>query len=498
MSNVSKAAVSSQPLVPLQRLLSIGGIGQLHQQMTIGTLPDDVLLKIFKIFVDTTYSYYTASEKWCTLVHVCRRWRDLAFTSPRHLNLQLLCGPPRRSVEEMLDIWPELSIFIHDFGCPSSEAKDNVAAALRLNHRVFGIRLDRTSDFTWETFAPLMQHSFPALTHLWVQPYLLQRIAISRSFLGGSAPSLRDLRLVSVIFLALPELLLSSTNLVVLTVHWYNHIPPSGYISPQAMVTGLSALTQLESLSLTFSSPHSFPDRAIRIPPPHTHALLPALTYIHFQGDPEYMEDLVAQIDAPSLESMVITLFHQEVIEVSELAKFVRRTDKLSLLDRAAVVFQRDSIFVTLSQEELEREIGPKTLLLSPARPESDSRLSYLVLFCASLLPTLFPFECLEIIIFEPYHDTWKDTMDDPDAQWLKLLHLFNTVKDLRLCEAVAPSVAQALRGVPGERVLEVLPALEIVFISEMEPFGPVKEAISEFADARQLSSHPVSIHDWE
>jgi hypothetical protein len=45
---------------------------------------------------------------------------------------------------------------------------------------------------------------------------------------------------------------------------------------------------------------------------------------------------------------------------------------------------------------------------------------------------------------------------------------------------------------------MEVLPALENVFISGLEPFGPVKEAISEFADARQLSGYPVSICDWE
>jgi hypothetical protein len=44
------------------------------------------------------------------------------------------------------------------------------------------------------------------------------------------------------------------------------------------------------------------------------------------------------------------------------------------------------------------------------------------------------------------------------------------------------------------ERVTEVLPALGIVFMTDLMPFGPVKEAISEFADARRLSGRPVSI----
>ena len=243
------------------------------------------------------YSCYPASEKWHTLIHVCQRWRNLVFTSPRHLNLQLLCEPPKRSVEEMLYIWPELPIYIQDFDHPTKKAGDIVTAALKLNHRVTRIRLERTSGSKWETFAPLMEHPFPVLTYLWVQPFFPIENTISRSFLGGSAPSLQHLVLIGVPFLALPELLLSTTSLVRL---WYDDIPRSGYILPQAMATGLSALTRLESLSLTFPSPHSLQDRPIRITHTHTRILFPALSYLRFRGSVEYMEDLVTQIDAPS------------------------------------------------------------------------------------------------------------------------------------------------------------------------------------------------------
>jgi len=58
--------------------------------------------------------------------------------------------------------------------------------------------------------------------------------------------------------------------------------------------------------------------------------------------------------------------------------------------------------------------------------------------------------------------------------------------------------VAQALRELPVERVTEVLPALENVFIVGLEHLEHVKEAISEFADARQLSGHPVFIGDLD
>ena len=45
---------------------------------------------------------------------------------------------------------------------------------------------------------------------------------------------------------------------------------------------------------------------------------------------------------------------------------------------------------------------------------------------------------------------------------------------------------------------MEVLPTLENVFISSDELLGPVKEVLSEFADARQLAGHPLCIDGWE
>ena len=116
-------------------------VDQLVQQVTIGILPDDVLLKLFKLFVDAKELYQTESDTADvrhTLVHVCQRWRYLAFSPPRHLDLQLLCKIPWRSVNEMLDIWPQLPIYIYAMGYLVIE-KESIAA-LRLNHRVSGIR----------------------------------------------------------------------------------------------------------------------------------------------------------------------------------------------------------------------------------------------------------------------------------------------------------------------------------------------------------------------
>jgi hypothetical protein len=275
-----------------------------------------------------------------------------------------------------------------------------------------------TSDLTWETFAPLIERPFPALKYLWVQPRLSIKNEIPRSFLGGSAPSLQEFVLVGVPFPTLPELLLSATNLVHLS---YLCIPHSVYISPQAMITGLSELTRLESLSLTFQSRRPLPDRTTRISPPHTRTLLPALTFLEYLGGPEYMEDLVAQINAPLLDRVTIALFHRELLEVSELAKFVRRADMLSLSNRAKVIYRPDYISLSLSQKSLIGTVDHNTLMLILECPKSALRFSYLAQFCASSLPTLSPFECLHVR--NPIYS--KQDVIDLDPQWLELLSHF-------------------------------------------------------------------------
>src|SRR6266478_5903332 len=78
----------------------------------------------------------------------------------------------------------------------------------------------------------------------------------------------------------------------------------SGYISPEVMATLLSALSGLKTPFLDFRSPQSRPDWESRRPPPSKRSVIPALKYFSFKGVIEYLEDLVAFIDAPQLDEM--------------------------------------------------------------------------------------------------------------------------------------------------------------------------------------------------
>ena len=214
-------------------------------------LPDVALLTIFDFYMDKV-----PIEAWHTLVHVCQKWRIVVFGSPRRLDLRLHCTA-RTPVREVLDIWPLLPIVVGADGL-RKWGVDNIFAALEYNNRVCELSLidSGVSSSQWEKVFSVMQQPFPALKRLLLQPVDETTPVDPDSFLGGSAPSLQMLSLHDIPFPGLPKLLLSATHLV----HLDLYIPHSGYISPEVMVTCLSALTRLEKLEIGFKSRRSRPD----------------------------------------------------------------------------------------------------------------------------------------------------------------------------------------------------------------------------------------------
>jgi hypothetical protein len=483
----------------LELLLTLSDIGQFYRKVTIGALPDDVLLEIFDFYPDQDRIWSIRDDWWHTLVHVCRRWRNVVFASPRRLRLQLRCRP-NRSVKQMLDIWPELPFIISKSawsdGPNTVENVENVIGALELKDRVSGIDL-YVSCSEMERYAAVMQDPFPALTHLNISSNDERAPVISDSFLGGSAPRLQSITLDGIPFPALPNLLLSATDLVILQLSKIRH---SEYISPEAMVTHLSALTRLKTLSLGFRSPRSRPAKASRRPPPLTRTVLPALTHLEFRGVTEYLEDLVARIDAPLLVICSITFFNQLVFNLFQFTKFLCRTETFTVLNQAQVGLREDftnvEFFSTVTSNKT-------SLSLRISCRELDWQLSSLSQVCNSVLLALSTVENLRLgpdISGGAYPLLIKDDMEN--TQWLELLHPFTNVKDLHLSPILPTWIAAALQELTGERVTGVLPVLQNIFLDRI--YGehePIPKAVLEFVAARQLSSCPVAIHrrhfDW-
>ena len=256
--------------------------------MRIDVLPDDVLLEIFGFYVNK-YSHYATKaevETWHSLVHVCRRWRRIVFSSPHRLNLQLVCTPgtPAR---DTLDVWPALPLLIRRplNGTSSVGSVDDIVVALGHSNRICEVDLGAGQ---MEKVLAAMQVPFPELTRLRLWSSDKSLPVTPDSFLGGSAPHLRVIDLWSIPFPGLPKLLLSATQLIKLEL---SDIPHSGYFSPEAMVALLPVLSSLETLHLYFRSPDSRPDLERRRPPPLKCSAIPSLTLFCFKGVSEYLED---------------------------------------------------------------------------------------------------------------------------------------------------------------------------------------------------------------
>jgi hypothetical protein len=288
-------------------------------------------------------------------------------------------------------------------------------------------------------------------------------------------------------FPGLTNFLLSATHLVDLCLEG---IPDSGYISPEAMVTGLSVLTSLEKLSIKFKSPRSRPDPNSRRPPPLTRTFLPVLTRLWFKGVSEYLEDLVARIDAPLLHNLDITFFHQLTFNTPQLTQFIGRTPKFKTHE-ARVVFSDLDVLVDLPQA------SEGALDLRVRCRQSDWQLSSLAQVCSSSFPLVNVPAVEGLYIFEVGFCHWHWQDDIENSQWLEVLHPFTAVKDLYISQIFTPRVVPALLELVGETVTEVLPALQTVFFEEPLPLG-FQEEIGKFVAARQLAGHPIAVSRWD
>ena len=445
--------------------------------VTIDILPDIALLEIFDFYLDTAWI-----EDWHTLVHVCQRWRIVVFGSPRRLNLRLCCTITS-PVKELLDVWPLLPVIVvvHSFEtwC-GTYGEENIIAALEHNDRICEICCPSLP----LAVLAVMQQPFPELTRLQLGFGTEASPDLPTSFLGGSAPRLQTLTLDCIAFRGLPKLLLSATHLVKLEIV---RIPYSGYISPESMVSGVSALTRLERLAIGFNSPLYLPDRKGRHPQTCT---LPVLTELWLMGVCEYLEDLVARIDAPLLDNLAITIFYQPILDTPQLTQFISRTPKFKSHNEARVVFSDEDVRVGLPQS------FDGALQLAILCERRDWQLSSLVQVCSSSFPRAFIAAVEHLYILKDAVWDWGE--DTEISQWLGLFHTFALMKDLYISQEFVPRIALALQELVGERVTEALPALQSLFLEEPLPSGPVQENIEKFVAARQLAGHPITVSCWK
>ena len=345
--------------------------------------------------------------------------------------------------------------------------------------RVADIRLNSLTRFDFMRFSIMMDCPFSTLTYLSlgsIGSIYDDEFVLPFGFLGGSAPSLRTLLLERVAFLALPNLLLSTAHLSTLRL---SSIPIIGYIPPEVMAARLVALPNLNQVGIEFPFQLRFhhTDRSNRRPPLSTRAVLPSLTSFHFNGDSNYFEDLLAQIDAPVLQNLSAT-FCNHLVHIPQMLGFIDRTERLGPPIRVVVDFDFRKVLLKFTPSDC----------FEAAITCHHSIVQVLSMIPREMSPHLSRVERLDL-----YCTPLRLTRQFVNSRrWLELFQPFTSVANLYVSRKLWPQVAPALRVLIGKKATEVLPELRTLFLEE-SPSYSVQVSIGPFIDARRHSGHPVA-----
>ena len=384
---------------------------------------------------------------------------------------------------------------------PSDE--DNVIAALEHPDRVCCIELAAT-DAQLAKMSAVIQQPFPVLTHLAITSKSETGLVLPSGFLGGFAPCLQELDLAGTGLPSLPTLLSSANNLVRLSLHV---IPRAGYISSDVMAASLATLPRLALLDIAFSSySDQIPLRPTGIIP----SVLPSLQVLFFTGDSKYLEDFLARICTPQLDTIEIYYWNQSAeFVVPQLASFIDRSDSLkkTLSGHCQITVDDDNV--------IDLDIGPSPetptwsecgISISVLCEGLDEQISHLANILGSISPILSDVVHLTLksidFLSESRHRSEADHLDD--LAW-RLLRQFSSVQTLFVSDNTAVLVYEALEYVNQEMITDAFPALELFFLGkedegeENKDEGAVEEldryrsSIHKFLNHRRDYGHPVT-----
>ena len=442
------------------------------RQDTIGKLSDDVLLNIFRYYLDAS------PRSWPRLTRICRKWRHIVFASQRALRVRLLCthGTP---VPKTLVCWPTLPVVVQYGappvpGLPVTEDEDNlnIIAALKQVDRVSSISLIVTNSLLKKLSA--IERPFSELEDL----VLLSQDSVSlmpSAFRWGLR--LHTLHLTRTAIPALLELLLHSTGLVDLKLH---KIPNLECLPPDA----LSRMPHLRSLSLDLLS-FPLPRNDVGLPTqPGERVVLPALTCFKYRGTSKYLDSFVARIDAPRLEDIDIGFFDQSTMDVWQLARFINRIEMQKSHHQVAILSSNHAIVISLTQPD-----APPRLKLKIYCELLALQLSYMAQICGGV--SLLGVEHLHIGV----RRTTSGKDDNYDEGWLELIRAFRGTKWLHIAGGEhSTNIVLALKH-SQMRHETVLPALCKLCIREPEPrYAPLRDAVVSFIYSHRISGHIVAV----
>ena len=240
---------------------------------------------------------------------------------------------------------------------------------------------------------------------------------------------------------------------------------------------------------------------------PPARAFLPALTDFHYRGRSTYLEDFLAQIDAPQLNSVWIEYFMQQTqLDVRQFSQFISRSENLKIdhFRRAEVAFYSEVIHFDLGGPQKGCHQAKFSLKIID-QERLDTQVPCVAHVLSQLVAT---FSKVDHLTADGDH-VFSREMDI--TQGLPFFRLFPAVVALHLSGGVGAYIASALEDTadPEETVgvPDVSPALHLIWLDERndgdsepenghydEPVGSTEG----FLSLRRLSGRPVTVVDTQ
>ena len=275
-------------------------------------------------------------------------------------------------------------------------------------------------------------------------------------------------------------MLASTDSLVKLEL---SNIQTSSYFRPRLLVARLSSLPLLEELFIGFSIPLPRPSTERELLSEAAPVTLPGLKTLRFKGVGAYMESLVAQIRAPLLKRLEITLFNQIAFALPHLSSLISITDAFKL-PNAVVGFDHNKLYFTMVHDMHDSsEWGPFSI--SVICEPFDWQIDCAVGICHTLITALSGVE--DFMIGCPYGFQIPTALENggiDGTTWHELLRSFVGMKELYLNEVLLEELSRALQ------VDEV--GLDPGFLPNLLSIHAADNLFAAFIDTRQAVGRPV------
>jgi hypothetical protein len=297
------------------------------------------------------------------------------------------------------------------------------------------------------------------------------------------APHLRHLVLVGVAPSIGSRLLTTAVGLATLCLFMDDSSTCS---NPNSLLPWISSLPQLETLVIITFRNRDVETHTVTI----THATLPKLRLLSFQGCSAYLGVLIRQIATPRLERLHIMFFDEVAFSIPCLVRFMStKENKMLSFDSAKLEFSDERVRVETYPHEDNRRcffsISVENLILN----EHISSMAQIVDALGQV------FSAVDLLTLDYEEDGRSSEFDfdiDVDrTEWHKLLRPFSNVKSLRVNRGLVEEFSRYLRLDDGELPPELLPELQELMYSGSSNAG---DAFTSFIDARQKAGHPVSL----